>query len=65
MIELGRKAFLEANGADDLVQKLANLNENYDATKDNRMDVVTCGCVLNLSTDDGEKKLFLWKYIYK
>ncbi|KXJ17374.1 rap1 GTPase-GDP dissociation stimulator 1 isoform X2 [Exaiptasia diaphana] len=52
--ELGRKALLGANGADDISRKLQSLNESYDPTKDNRMDVVTCGCVLNLATDDVE-----------
>ncbi|KAK3741082.1 hypothetical protein QZH41_009871 [Actinostola sp. cb2023] len=52
--ERGRKSLLGANGADDIVRKLTSLNENYDGTKDNRMDVVTCGCVLNLATDDEE-----------
>lgn len=54
VLELGRKSLLGANGADDISRKLASLNQNYDPAKDNRMDVVTCGCVLNLATDDGE-----------
>lgn len=52
---MGRKALLGANGADDIARKLQSLNEKYDPSKDNRMDVVTCGCVLNLATDDGTK----------
>ncbi|EDO48966.1 predicted protein [Nematostella vectensis] len=54
--DLGRKALLGANGAHDIVNKLQRLNQNYDPSHDNRMDVVTCGCVLNLATDDLEGK---------
>ncbi|XP_032222217.1 rap1 GTPase-GDP dissociation stimulator 1 isoform X2 [Nematostella vectensis] len=55
--DLGRKALLGANGAHDIVNKLQRLNQNYDPSHDNRMDVVTCGCVLNLATDDPEVSL--------